>query len=573
LKKQGKSVDSERENEPSMIGPSTERKAKNPLLAFGRRGLFPLVIYAILFCLLTYPLILNFSSHFFTDAGDGLQNVWNIWWVNKAVTGLHQSPWSTAYLHFPHGSTLLAHTLNPFNGFLGVILLRFLSLTQAFNFIIIFSFAVGGLTAFLLAYHFSRSYWGSLLAGFIFTFSNYHFTHAEGHLQLVALEWIPLFILGWFVFVTKPTIGRGLTSALALFAVILCDYYYFFYCVLTAVLIVLWEMLKRKNAFFLFSRARLFPFLTFLAGVLLTSAPLVVALVLLNLRNPLAGWHDPEFYSLDLLAPFIPGGHWRFASLTEFYWSRLPGNIHENSVHLGLSLVFVLVYVWLKRKKIQEAGLGLWYGVLILFAILSLGPVLHIWGRELSWLKLPYALLEFVFPPLKMGGVPVRMMVMVMLGASVIAAIGMREIMASGRKTRWLILPLIGLLLFEYLPKPMPETRIPVPEYVKFLTSLPAARGVIDLVADPSRSLYYQTVHHKPLAFGYIARVPMTVEKRNQRIRELIAGLDFNRLYRSYHFRYLVIKGQVLSSTPKAYLRLLFDDGEVRIYELGAGLE
>ena len=549
------------------------RKSRRDCFAFARRGLFPLVIYAVLFCFLTYPLIFKFSSHFFTDAGDGLQNVWNIWWVNKAVTELHKLPWSTAYLHFPHGSTLLAHTLNPFNGFLGIILLRFLSLTQTFNLIIIFSFAVGGLTAFLLAYHFSRSYWGSLVAGFIFTFSNYHFTHAEGHLQLVALEWIPLFILAWFVFVTKPSIGRGLASALVLFAVILCDYYYFFYCVLTALLIVLWKMLKEKDVFFLFRRPRIFPLLAFLAGVLLTSAPLVVALVLLNLRNPLAGWHDPEFYSLDLFAPFIPGGHWRFASLTELYWSRLPGNIHENSVHMGLSLVFVLVYVWLKRKKIQEASLGLWYGVLALFAILSLGPVLHVWGRELSWFKLPYALLEFIFPPLKMSGVPVRMMVMVMLSASLLAAIGVREIIASGRKTRWLILPIVGFLLFEYLPKPMPETRIPVPEYVDFLKKLPAQGGVIDLVADPSKSLYYQTVHQKPLAFGYIARVPMTVEKRNRRIRELIGNLEFNRLYWSYHFRYLVIEGRVLSSTSKAYLRLLFDDGEVRIYELGAGLE
>ena len=560
-------------NEWSMIGPSTDQKAKNLLFTLGQRGLFPLAIYIAFFCLLTWPLILRFSSHFFTDTGDGLQNVWNIWWVNKAVTELHRLPWSTTYLHFPHGSTLLAHTLNPFNGFLGIAFLRFLSLTQAFNLIIIFSFAVGGLTAFLLAYHFSRSYWGSLLAGFVFTFSNYHFTHAEGHLQLVALEWIPLFILVWFVFVKKPSIGRGLASALALFAVILCDYYYFFYCVLAAVLIVFWKMIREKDMFFLFRRSRVFPLLTFLAGVLLTSAPLVVALVLLNLRNPLAGWHDPKFYSLDLLAAFIPGGHWRFASLTECYWSRLPGNIHENSVHIGLSLVFVLVYVWLRRKKIQEATLTLWYGVLVLFVILSLGPVLHVWGRELSWVKLPYALLEFIFPPLRMSGVPVRMMVMVMLGASVIAAIGAREIMASGRKTKWLALLIVALLLFEYLPKPMPATRIPVPEYVKFLKRLPAGRGLIDLVADPSKSLYYQTFHQRPLAFGYIARVPMSVEKRNQRIRNLIGDLEFNLLYRSYHFRYLVVEGRALSSTPKAYLRLLFDDGEVRIYELGAGLE
>lgn len=556
-----------------MTGLSTGQKVKNLFFSLGQRGFFPLVIYTLLFCLLTYPLILKFSSHFFTDVGDGLQNVWNIWWVNKAATELHQLPWSTTYLHFPHGTTLLAHTLNPFNGFLGIILLRFLTLTQTFNVIVIFSFAVGGLTAFLLAYHFSRSYWGSLLAGFIFSFSNYHFTHAEGHLQLVALEWIPLFVLGWFVFVTRPSIALGLASALAVFGVILCDYYYFFYCVLTAVLIVLWKMVKEKDIFFLFRRARIFPLLGFVVGFLFTSAPLVVALILLNLRNPLTGWHDPRVYSLDLFAAFIPGGHWRFASLTEFYWSRLPGNIHENSVHIGLSLVFVLVYVWFRRKKIQEPSLCFWYGGLFLFAILSLGPVLHVWGRELSWLKLPYALLELIFPPLRMGGVPVRMMVMVILCASLIAAIGFRDIIASKRRTKWLALLIVGFLFFEYLPKPMPATRVPVPEYVIFLKKLPAGRSVIDLVSDQHTGLYYQTIHQKPVAFGYIARVPMSVEKRNQRISRLIADLEFNLLYRSYHFRYLVTEGEPLASTRKAYLRLLFNDGKVRVYELGAGLE
>jgi len=537
------------------------------------KGLFPLIFYTLIFIFLTCPLITKFSSHFFTDAGDGMTNVWNIWWVNKAVGELHQLPWSTTYLHFPHGTTLLAHTLNPFNGFLGIPLLRFLTLIQAFNVIIVFSFAVGGLTAFLLAYHFSRSYGGSLLAGFIFSFSNYHFTHAEGHLQLVALEWIPLFVLGWFVFVTRPSIAGGLASALALLAVILCDYYYFFYCVIAALLIVIWKMVKEKDMFFLFRWARLFPLLAFLAGTLVTSVPLVIGLVLLNLRNPLTGWHDPRFYSLDLFAAFIPGGHWRFAPLTESYWSRLPGNIHENSVHMGLSLVFILVYVWFRRKKIQEASLGLWYGILILFAILSLGPVLHVWGKELSWFKLPYALLELVFPPLRMGGVPVRMMVMVMLCASLIAAVGFGDILASRRRTRWLALPIVAFLLFEYLPKPMPATRIQVPEYVKFLKNLPPRGGVIDLVSDQHTGLYYQTVHQKPLAFGYIARVPLSVERRNQRIGRLISDLEFNLLYRAYHLGYLVTKGKPLASTPKAYLRLLFDDGEVRVYELGAGLD
>src|SRR6266849_4159890 len=95
-----------------------------------KMGMFPAFFYFICFCLLTYPLIGQFSSHFFADKWDGLQNVWNLWWVNKAVTELHQSPWQTSYLHYPFGVSLVQHTLNPFNGLLGILLLKFLQLVQ-----------------------------------------------------------------------------------------------------------------------------------------------------------------------------------------------------------------------------------------------------------------------------------------------------------------------------------------------------------------------------------------------------------------------------------------------------------
>jgi len=549
------------------------RKLRFLLFNSGKFFIFPFLIYFVIFCLLTYPLILKFSSHFFADTGDGLQNVWNIWWVNHALIEIHQLPLYTTYLHFPHGTTLLAHTLNLFNGLLGVILLRFLTLTETFNVIVIFSFVFGAFTAFLLAYHICRSYWASLIAGFIFSFSNYHFAHAEGHLQLVSLEWIPLFVQCWFIFVTRPSIAYGFGSAFTLFCVILCDYYYFFYCILSGILITCWKIAQKKDLFLLFRRVYFFPFLTFILTFLFTSAPLVFALIILSLHDPLIGQHDPIIYSLDLFSAFIPGGHWRFASLTQAFWSRLPGNIHENSVHMGFSVILVIVYVMAKRKRINEPNLGLWFWGLILFFFLSMGPVLHLWGKEISWFKLPYALLEIILPPLKIGGVPIRMMVMVMLFASILCAIGFKELIKSKRVSRWIIITIILFLFFEYLPKPIPTTRINIPEYVKFLKTLPADGGVIDLVSSPCESLYYQTIHHKPLAFGYLARIPSSVEKRNNRISHLIGAGEFNKLYMSYHFRYLIIKDKLLKTTPRAYLRLIFNDGNVQIYELGTGLK
>ena len=68
------------------------------------------------------------------------------------------------------------------------------------------------------------------------------------------------------------------------------------------------------------------------------------------------GAHPPKEFSLDLLAPVIPGGHWRFADLTQPFWSRLPGNIHESSVHVGVSVIGLAGYTWIRRRRVPGIG-------------------------------------------------------------------------------------------------------------------------------------------------------------------------------------------------------------------------
>jgi hypothetical protein len=166
-----------RKETAQLYAPVVPTMHQDTVVHFLYRGIalavFPVLFYLVMFCIYTYPLLLDFSTHFFADQGDGLQNVWNIWWVNKAVTQMHQLPWQTSYLHYPNGVSLLGSTLNPFNGFMGIVLLPFLTLIETHNFIVIFSFVLGGVTAFWLAYYLTESYWSSIVAGFIFTFSNY----------------------------------------------------------------------------------------------------------------------------------------------------------------------------------------------------------------------------------------------------------------------------------------------------------------------------------------------------------------------------------------------------------------
>lgn len=491
-------------------------KVKHYIFIVAKMGLFPLIFYFIFFCILTYPLVLQFSTHFFADQGDGLQNVWKIWWVNKALTELHQPLWQTHYFHYPYGLSLLGYTLDPFNGFMGILLLKFLTLIETHNFIVVFSFVTGGLTAFFLAYYFTKSYWSSIIAGFIFTFSNYHFAHAQGHLQLVSLEWIPLFVLFWYMLFAKPRIVTGIASAIVLFAVLLCCYYYFLYCVLIACLIVGWYSIQKKNIFFFLRKEHLVSVTAFFVAFLVTAGPLVVSVLLLNRRYLLLGIHPPNKYSLDLLAPFIPGGHWRFAHLTHSYWSNLPGNIHESSVHIGLAVLFVLIFTWIKRRTFPAQSLKLWYFILIFFTLLGLGPVLHIYGMEIPFIRLPYALFEMVFPLLKVSGVPVRMMVMTMLSAAVISAMGFKVLFRESAGKRLLAGLLLVMLFIEYLPRPIPASKVAIPPYVNFLKDLPDSKGIVDTTASRGLASYYQTIHEKPMAFGDVSRIPKSAYAKDE---------------------------------------------------------
>lgn len=497
----------------------------------------PLLIYFVFFTFYTWPWLPHFSSHFFTDAGDGLQNVWNMWWIDKSITDLSQLPWHTQFLHYPHGVTLLGQTLNPFNGFVGIALLQFMSLTQAFNTMVIFSFLAGGLTAFWLCYYFSRAYIPSIIGGFIFTFSAYHFAHALGHMQLVSLEWIPLFLLLWWMFLKRPRYLTGIGAALALFLVLLCDYYYFLYCVIAAALIVGYFWYKKELPP-LKKRTTLLPFAAFAGTGLALVAPLPIALLRLNARESLSGSHPPRELSTNFLAPFIDGGFWRFEWLTSWYWEHVPSTVAESSVYLGWAVIILVIIALVKRGKIHKC-ISFWLILGFTFGILSLGPRLMVGSNSIEKVPLPYALLETIFPPLKLSGVPVRMMVMVTLSAAVIAALVLARLKLSSRRGQLMLGAFCLLLFVEMWPGRLPLTPTSVPGYVQALKKLPATGGVFDNGAVTSpEALYNQTVHEKPIILGYISRTPQSVEDKDWLIVAALLEGRYHQLCSVHKVRY-----------------------------------
>jgi hypothetical protein len=200
---------------------------------------------------------------------------------------------------------------------------------------------------------------------------------------------------------------------------------------------------------------------------------------------------------------------------------------------------------------------------------IQVGPVFHVMEKEVRFPLLPYAFAWVVFPPLRLSGVPVRMMIVVQLVAAIVTAAGISFLLErGGTRGRYWVAGLLALTLFEYLPAPIPTTAMTVPGYVKFLNGLPDDGPVYDDVTAPARALRDQTFHERPIAYGYVTRTPTGVVAREAALRQIAAAGDYERLCTQYGFRYLVGSALRGSLPAEHRLTLVYEDGEHRLFRL-----
>ncbi len=528
----------------------------------------PALIYATAFFAMQPHYLGNFSNGFYLDNGDGFQNVWNIWWVNHAIVEENTNPYFTNMLHWPHGTSLLPQTMNIINGLMAIPLVNLFgfSLVQAVNFFVIFSFVFGGITMFWFIQKLYGEYWVSILAGALFTFSSYHFAHAQGHLQLVSLEFIPLFLLAFWSLLEKVRYRYALLAAGALFLVLLSDYYYFFWSVIVAAMWLGWQTWKRE---FKLSKQNLRVLTMFGIAALALNGPIVFSLLRLNKHDPLLGSHDPTAFGLDPLSVIIPGGSWYWHTLTEWHTKHLA-YFAEASVFFGFGLITLLIIAFIKRfiKKKHDAleQIGFWWVTLVVFGILALGPRLKTLEQTLQIVPLPYAFLERIFPTLQISGMPIRWILISLLAAIVIGSGLLAHVDVRRRKGLIFVAIIVLVSLVDLWPRQLPLTPPTYQPYVYFLKQQPNG-GVIDNGAlSGSEQLYNQTLHHKPIAFGYVTRLPKSVDTKDFLIFAALEEKRYDHLCRDYEIRYVTLP----SERPLKDIQypIIYNDYRTIIYDL-----
>ena len=221
-------------------------------------------------------------------------------------------------------------------------------------------------------------------------------------------------------------------------------------------------------------------------------------------------------YSSDLLDSFVPSGLHPLLGGTarELERQQPERNTAERSVFLGYT---VLVLAGLALIRRRQAGAAFWALAALAAWLLSLGPMLHAGGRSTFTafgvtIPLPYLALYNWVPGFSVMRVPARFAVLASLALAVLVGYALARLAAWGSHRLWVIMSTCVVVLmaaeFLVLPYPLAAAGYHIPFYEQ-VAHEPGRFALLELPLRPmSDYLAYQTVHGKPLVYGYLSRQP-----------------------------------------------------------------
>ncbi len=468
-------------------------------------GLAVVAGYGVLALAFTWPLCLHLTSRLAGDTGDNWQTLWGFEWVRRALLS-GRSPFFTHDLWHPTGTTLVFQTFDLPDALLFIPLRAAFGAWTSFNLLVLGAFAGSGLAMYALGRETGASRLASFLSGCAYTFSTYHFGHALGHMHLVAMEWVPLYVIA-FVHLLDQGRWRFVFAGGALLCVTsLASWYGLFDAFILSAAILGGKIVRDRGR--RLGRMAL-QALSMCATYLVLVAPLGLAMLRERAKEPIGGAHPAWFYSADVQSFFLPNGASALAPFTSA-WRAWTGNPAENATYLG----YVLVALVLAGLLLRAPRVGTYLTAALLGIVLSLGPSLHVGGRVAWPDRLPYAWVVHAFALLRFTGVPVRLAFAATFG---LAAALAPALDALAKRFSWkLALPLACIAVAEHVPHAFVTSSFPTPAPMVAWARDPEPFAVLDACRD-LRPLWHQTLHRHPILGGYLTRTP---ERLSEALRE-----------------------------------------------------
>lgn len=463
-------------------------------------------LYLSITALFFYPTFPFLNNCLIGPPSDNMLQFWNIWWINKVLTkpGLHFL--FTNCIFYPEGGSLLYHPFSFYNLVLAAAMRPFLSPVLIYNLLILHTFVLAGIGAFMLIHYLTKNSLAAVIGGFVFAFNPSHFAHSLYHLEISSIQFLPFFVL-FFIKTVRGNSKKDLfLCAFFFFLNALCSWYYFVFSVSFIILAYAYLAVKRKRVIL---NDVLFKSLVTVGATSLILMPWLFRMFIYGFRF----FEEVQFlghntYVADMVALFVPDRyHWLGrVKIIEAINALFTGNDTEKTVYLGIINIFI---VSLAFKNIFRWATKYFLGFLV-FLVFSMGAFLHIFGW-ISPILLPYGLIRLI-PGFSFARAPSRLIVYVYLFWAIIVAFALKAMLETGKsniRKKFFSAAVIICIFLDYCRVDNLKTRVYLPPCYYQLKKSPDSFGILDLPGgfdENCRYVMYQTLHGIPIVQGFIAR-------------------------------------------------------------------
>jgi len=437
----------------------------------------------------------------------------------------------------------------------GGLLSGWLGPVLASNWLVAAAFPLSGWFFFLLAFELTGSIGGSLLGGFLFMFSPWHFSKACIYPEMAAIQWVPLYGLALVRFYRKPGITTAIWAGMAFFLLFNYSFVIGFMAGFgSALMFLFWA-----RAYYLKSEERKTNFTPLGVFILFHVLSVLPALWDQWVYRDRMNLGD-QFTRFPQWTDFIQGTErWYYFFLPTYYhplWGdkvnawmlslKPPTCINDDVVNPGyVAWLMALIGVWMIWKNRELLDRKVWIAIVglgVVSGLLCLNPA---FGKVIiPWLNVP---LYCLFPTFR---VYARFGLLVSLSFCLLSALAFSRFSS---RTPWkgpaLLVILFLLAGFElYCPTShrIYDMRKVPPEYI-WLKDQPgnfiAAEYPICLPRFEYEPLYllWQTYHGKRLFnLDFPRKDPESVESRlRQKMSDFTSPLTV-RLLRDFGIRYIL---------------------------------
>jgi hypothetical protein len=522
------------------------------------------VMFAVASLVLTLPLAQHPTRTLPSDLVDTLLTTWIVAWDADHLRHGLQGVWN-APIFFPYHTTL-AFSENLFG--VAVLVAPVYWVTGnpllTYNVAFLFSFTLAGTGMYLLVRSLTHSRTAAAVAGAYFAFCPFRTAQAQlAHIQMIATGWMPIAL--WALHEYLASYGR---KWLALFAAAFClqvlSNTYVAYFMVVPIVVVM-----AAHAAGVRGHLRRLSLDLAVAAVVIVAVLAPVAAQYYRARTDYQQIRSPgeiQQGGADVRAYFVAtSGLWR-------RWLPLPQPIFgeaEKELFPGIIaplLAALALYTALFRSQPHTRWAGVYGLIAVAGFVLSLGPLVRVWGVVLTRHG-PYDWLQRVVPG--MGGmrVPSRFALVGITGLSVLAGVGARLVAERVRprfRTAMAALLLIGVVadgwavpipIVHYSPRGRPQDRAAA-EWLR--DAPPGAVLHLPINTNSFQELNYQYAtlfHGHPIVNGLSGWSTPLLELLRQPWTPLYDYARFAatvRMFRSLGVRYVVVHSSDYNVTQLA---------------------